>query len=411
MVGDILWILEKSANSGPPFLSVVAGIIHCPNPERTGMSVRKRTDTKSTRWTATWKNPAGKWQCKDFKTKAEAVAYKAQMTSQVQKGDYANPHAGKTKLTVVYESWKKTESRLKPKTRASYDSLWKCLIEPRWGNSQITAITKAEVKNWLNEAGSITGKKVSSSRIRQALFVLNCLLNHAVEMELTNKNVLGELKSILPKLNEPQKKRTLEREELERLANECGDFKLLILVAGYLGLRWAELVALTPEDFDFKDKSIQINKTMSEVNGRFELVTTKSGHSRKVPILDFFQVELMQIVVATTSGMPVFRSSRGGYLRSSNFAKRVFVPALKRANLPRITFHDLRHTAISHQIEGGADIVSVSKIAGHSNPATTLRIYAHELDRSQENIREAINKSVANSAFDRYSTDSDSQSA
>ena len=119
----------------------------------------------------------------------------------------------------------------------------------------------------------------------------------------------------------------------------------------------------------------------------------------------------MQIVVATTSGMTVFRSSRGGYLRSSNFAKRVFVPALKRANLPRITFHDLRHTAISHQIEGGADIVSVSKIAGHSNPATTLRIYAHELDRSQENIREAINKSVANSAFDRYSTDSDSQSA
>jgi integrase len=53
----------------------------------------------------------------------------------------------------------------------------------------------------------------------------------------------------------------------------------------------------------------------------------------------------------------------------------------------------------------------VSKVAGHSNPATTLRIYAHELDRSQENIREAINKSVANSSFDRYPTDSSYQSA
>ena len=375
------------------------------------MSVRKRTDTKSIRWTATWKAPNGRWQCKDFKTKNEAVAYKAQMTSQVQQGDYANPHAGKTKLALVYLDWKKTESRLKPKTRKSYDSLWKCLVEPRWGNTQITSITKAEVKNWLNESDSLTGNKVSPSRMRQALFVLNSVLNHAVEMGLMNKNVLGDLKTILPKLNESPKKRTIEREELQRLANECGDYKLLILVAGYLGLRWAELVALTPEDFDFKNKSIRINKTMSEVNGRFELVTTKSGHSRTIPILEFFQVELMEKVVATPSGEPVFHSAKGSFLRSSNFAKRVFIPALERAKLPKITFHDLRHTAISHQIEGGADIVSVSKVAGHSNPATTLRIYAHELDRSQENIREAINKSVANSSFDRYPTDSNYQSA
>lgn len=375
------------------------------------MSVRKRKDTKAVRWTASWKNPSGNWQFKDFKTKAEAVAYEAQMHSQVQKGDYANPHSGKTKLSVVYEDWKKAESRLKPKTRASYDSLWKCLVEPKWGNTQLSSITKAEVKNWLNESISSTGNKVGASRMRQSLFVLNALLNHAFEMSLINKNVLGELKSILPKLQEASKKRTIEREELELLAEECGEYKLLILIAGYLGLRWAELVALTPEDFDFKNKTIQVNKTMSEVSGHFELVTTKSGHSRSVPILEFFQVELMEKVMAIPSGKPVFHSARGQYLRSSNFAKRVFIPALSRAGLPRITFHDLRHTAISHQIEGGADIVSVSKIAGHSNPSTTLRIYAHELDRSQENIREAINRSVAISASNRYPTDSSSKSA
>jgi integrase len=390
---------------------VVAGIIHCPNPERTEMSVRKRKDTKSVRWTAGWKNPAGKWQFKDFRTKAEAVAYEAQMASQVQKGDYANPHAGKTKLSTVYEDWKKTESRLKPKTRASYDSLWKCLVGPKWGNSQISGITKAEVKNWLNESKSSTGNKVGASRMRQSLFVLNALINHAVEMGLINKNVLGELRTILPKLSEVPKKRTIEEHELEILANECGENKLLILIAGYLGLRWAELVALTPEDFDFKNKSIQISKTMTEVNGKFQLVTTKSGHSRSIPILDFFQVELMEKVMATPAGTPVFHSAKGGYLRSSNFAKRVFIPAIQKTGLSKITFHDLRHTAISHQIQGGADIVSVSKVAGHSSPQTTLRIYAHELDRSQENIREAINRSVAISASNRYPTDSSSKSA
>ena len=148
------------------------------------MSVRKRNDTKSVRWTAGWKNPAGKWQFKDFRTKAEAVAYEAQMASQVQKGDYANPHAGKTKLSTVYEDWKKTESRLKPKTRASYDSLWKCLVGPKWGNSQISGITKAEVKNWLNESKSSTGNKVGASRMRQSLFVLNALLNESTRYHL-----------------------------------------------------------------------------------------------------------------------------------------------------------------------------------------------------------------------------------
>ena len=195
------------------------------------MSIRKRKDTKSTRWTASWKNPSGRWQCKDFKTKAEAMAFESQMIAQVQRSDYANPHAGKTKLSMVYQDWKKTESRLKPKTRKTYDSLWKCLVEPMWGNRQISNITKAEVKNWLNEATSITGNKVSPSRMRQSLFVLNALLKHAVEMELINKNVLGDLRSILPKLNEPTKKRTIEREELERLANECGEYNLLIFVA------------------------------------------------------------------------------------------------------------------------------------------------------------------------------------
>jgi hypothetical protein len=158
------------------------------------MSVRKRTDTDSTRWTAGWKNPVGKWQFKDFKTKSEAVAYEALMIAQVQRGEYANPHSGKTKLSLVYSDWKKTESRLKPKTRASYDSLWKCLVEPKWGNVQISNITKAEVKNWINDSQSITGNKVSSSRMRQSLFVLNAILNHAVELELVNKNILGELR-------------------------------------------------------------------------------------------------------------------------------------------------------------------------------------------------------------------------
>ena len=70
------------------------------------------------------------------------------------------------------------------------------------------------------------------------------------------------------------------------------------------------------------------------------------------------------------------------------------------------TLHNLRHTATRRKIEGGADIISVNKVARHLSPANALRIHAREPDRSQENTRETINKSVTNSYFNRYATDS-----
>ena len=72
--------------------------------------------------------------------------------------------------------------------------------------------------------------------------------------------------------------------------------------------------------------------------------------------------------------------------------RRNFAPALKKAGLPQITFHDLRHTAISQAIAGGADVLAVSKIAGHSNPAITLKIYTHEMDGSLEAVQKAIDE-------------------
>jgi integrase len=200
-------------------------------------------------------------------------------------------------------------------------------------------------------------------------------------------------------------------DELLRLADFCGEYRLMILLAGFLGLRWAELIALTPEDIDLKEKIIKVNKSLTEAKGGLKGVGTKSGNSRVLPIPDFLINELRPLLIATPEGVSVFRSKRDGNLRKSNFSRRVFQPAVKLAGLSNVTFHELRHTAISQQISGGADVVSVSKVAGHSSPATTLRIYTHELDRSKDLIRENIERNYAESACNRSATDQDSKSA
>ena len=375
------------------------------------MSVKRRRDTRSVRWQARWRNAEGLWQAKDFATKVEAVHYEAQMKSDVQRGDYTNPRSAKTRIGVVYQDWSRATDSLKPKTKDSYESLWKCLVKPHWGNKTLGDVTRAEVRNWAHEAISSSGRKVSPSRIRQAVVLLNLILNHAVDMKLLNKNPLGTTKGLLPKLESRKHKRALEISELSRLAENCGNYQSMILLAGLTGLRWAELIALTPEDFDFKKKTLQVNKTLSEVNGKFHHVPTKSGKTRVLPIPEFMLRTLRSLVLTTTKGNSVFTSSEGSYLRKGNFAKRIFKPALKKSELEGIRFHDLRHTAVSLQLRAGADILALSRVAGHSSPSITLNVYAHELDDSTSLIRKAIDDIATDSLWDRYGTDSKNKTA
>jgi integrase len=97
--------------------------------------------------------------------------------------------------------------------------------------------------------------------MKQAYILLKILLDHAVDMNLINRNSIQSGsrsgKNLLPRIEVQKQERVLEKDELLALANNSGEYRLLNLVAGLLGIRWAELVAMTPEDFDFKKKLSQ----------------------------------------------------------------------------------------------------------------------------------------------------------
>lgn len=375
------------------------------------MAVRKRRDTKKPSWQARWKNPDGVWQTKHFPTKAIALQFETQMKADVQQGEYSDPRSAKVKVFTVYANWQQANGHLKPKTVDAYQSLWKCLVGPAWGNKAIGSITRAEVRVWAQEAKSSSGRKVSVSRSRQAAVLLNLLLNHAVDMELIKRNPLGTLKGLVPKLEERKPKRALEVADLIRLADCCGQYREMVILTGLTGMRWAEIVALTREDFDFKDKTVRINKSLSEVNGNLYLVSTKSRKERVLPIPELILGELMELVLSTPESELIFRSKNGQFLRRGNFARSVFKPALVQAKLESVRFHDLRHTAITLQVSAGADILAISRIAGHSKPSTTLNVYAHELDGSTELIRNSIDELVREAACDKYATEEEPMTA
>ena len=81
----------------------------------------------------------------------------------------------------------------------------------------------------------------------------------------------------------------------------------------------------------------------------------------------------------------VFPNNAGKPINHNNMVNRHFKPALKAAKLPKIRFHDLRHTYASLLIDQGENIKYIQTQLGHSSPTVTLNIYAHLMrDKNQE---------------------------
>lgn len=380
------------------------------------MSVHKLKGLKSTSYQARWTDPSGKRKSRNFKTKAAAEKCEAEMVTSVLRSEYSDPQSGKVRVEEIYPLWLASSAGLKPKTLASYRSLWKTTVGPVWAKRRLGSINPAEIKTWLNNMESLGEREIGVSRKIQSLAVLSGILNHAIDLNLINRNpaktgAKGSLRKTLQVKVERKSKRSLETQELLTLATSCGRYRLLILVAGLLGLRWAELVALTPEDFDFKKNEISITKSLSEESGRFYLVTPKSGKPRMVPIPEFISKDLMALVLSTPKGSPIFTSPEGGYLRHGNFRKRVFLPAVEKAGLKKFTFHELRDTAISQAISTGANILVISAIAGHSNTSITLNIYGHQINGTMSQFKQAIDDLYLQTGSDKSVTDENLQSA
>lgn len=90
----------------------------------------------------------------------------------------------------------------------------------------------------------------------------------------------------------------------------------------------------------------------------------------------------------------VFPIAVGNVMRDSSMPRKHFHPALKAANLPRIRFHDLRHTDASLLIEQGENIKYLQTQVGHSSPSVTLDVYTHRLKPSNQQAARRLKKSI-----------------
>jgi len=173
-----------------------------------------------------------------------------------------------------------------------------------------------------------------------------------------------------------------------------GLYEALIMFAGTTGLRWSEIAGLRAGALTLGERpQVVVRTTLVSVDGRLQFCeTTKGRRPRAVPIPPFVAALLEQHVASLEPGALVFTSPSGAELRSSNFARRVFHPAVERcqAVASDVVFHDLRRTAVTLAVSAGANVKLVQQIAGHSSAVTTLDVYAQLFAEDAHSSAQAV---------------------
>jgi len=149
----------------------------------------------------------------------------------------------------------------------------------------------------------------------------------------------------------------------------------LILIIAKTGLRFSEAMALTPKDFDFTNQLLSVSKTWDYKEGGGFAPTKNKSSVRKVRIDWQLVSKVSALIKDLPADKPIFVKEGKAVYNST--ANDVLERHCKKLGIPVISIHGLRHTHASILLYAGASVASVSRRLGHSNMATTQKVYLH----------------------------------
>ena len=251
-------------------------------------------------------------------------------------------------------------------------------------------------------------RKLSPKTILEHHRVISTLLSTAVKWNIVRENVARRADP--PKVP-PRDIEFLDEKEvqalLNALQNEPINYRTMITLLIFTGMRRGELFGLEWKDIDFENKYLKIERT-SQYIGNGKLITklpkTRSG-CRGMQISQSLIAELRKYRAWQTQrrlelGSEWIDNDRlftqwNGALMYPDTLTKWFSKFLERNNFRKVTLHSLRHTNATIMIAEGTDIRTVSNRLGHAQTSTTLNIYTHALKSKDEQAAEVLDNVLA----------------
>ena len=211
----------------------------------------------------------------------DAERRKAEIEVALAGGTWRDPRRGEMRLHEWVEQWLPTRHDLRATTWARLETTMQKQVLPRFGDAPLRAITNAEC-----DSGSPTCwlSGLSAATTRKAVFALRQCLDAAIADNRLQFNPA----TAVPLPTERQKPpRYLSQSEVERLVDEMPrQYRALVLVGAYAGLRWGEAAGLRRRDIDPLRSRIRVTSTAVELRGRvtFDNEPKTARSKRSVPV-------------------------------------------------------------------------------------------------------------------------------
>jgi len=287
-------------------------------------------------------------------------------------------------LEVWMENYAKI--KLRPSTYKTSQGFLKNHIKPQIGSIPLADLTSLDLQRFykhLLDGGRVDRieakkkpKGLAPKTVRNIHQMIGSAYNLAIEQKLVTRNPADGC--ALPKV-ERKEMQTLPVEQLTSFLREAKDSGVFALYYIDLttGLRRGELLGLKWSDIDLEKGDLRVQRQIGRIDGKIIEMPLKTKNAyRTLPLSADAISVLMQQRRKTGNSEWVFPSPTGGPM-SPDSVLHMLQRVLKRAGLPRIRFHDLRHTFATMALQNGVDVKTVSSMLGHYSAGFTLDTYAH----------------------------------
>lgn len=312
-----------------------------------------------------------------FATKKEALEWE-QTFKAAKKGDCSMTMDALHDLYV-----EDRKQSIREQTLINKKKIYRNRIKPTFGALRVNEIKPVMILKWQNELQ----QTCTPGYIKAIKTELSSMFNHAVRYYGLSENPLHKVEpmrsvsSTGPELQiwDPhqfaQFIATIKEHDLQH--------RLFFEILYWCGLRKGETAALTPQDVNDKGV-IHVTKTAVNCNGKFTVgdPKTKAGIRDVLMPAEIYR-HWQEFIKSRYNIQPddlVFPSCQDSVI--NGYMER----HIKMAGLPKIRVHDLRHSHASLLIHRGVPITVISKRLGHESPDITLKVYAHMMPQSQDDL-------------------------
>lgn len=336
-----------------------------------------------------YKNVLGKTQAEVKEKLKQAIEENAEL-------DFSK--AGQYTVGQWMDVWFENCAKIKvrPSSHQTYRGYVDHHIKPYIGDIQLNRLTSLDLQRLYKKllgSGRVDRieaekqpKGLSPKTVRNINQIISSALNFTKEQKLIIANPTDSC--VLPKLEHKETK-TLTAEQLTAFLQEAKASSVyeMYYIELATGLRRGELLGLKWEDIDLEQAVIRVRRQVARINGEIIEAPLKTKNSYRTISIGGNAVGILKQQKEKSHSEYVFPSPTGGPISPDSVLQKLH-RVLKRANLPKVRFHDLRHTFATLALQNGVDVKTVSGMLGHYSAGFTLDTYAHVTTAAQ---RQAAN--------------------